>query len=274
MKEIQNKPFTFHLEALCEMNSAFVVRVSCSNRFSEIKSRGIGIVEVALPLSHKWTVVSLDMKQLLKLVGRDFYCVKSIRLCANLLVRNVYSSSISYNSNTFPKSINFPTKSKSVWEDHYDFTWFPQRPIDAHLKENISQMSNVASVTSSAGSTKEVSKEVQPEPWLHLSAVIGFTSPEEKGAIRWSYDGNSLIYPSSCNIIVVTGSEQKILHGHTSNVNCLGVAQTQAPPMELIASSEAGKNPLIRLWDLSTGRCVGLTTGMHAICYSFSCIYQ
>lgn len=93
-----------------------VVRVSFSNLFKEFKStatwlqfpfvcevgasgRGNGRVarEGLCPLAPRWTCLQLDLRDTLLLyLNRRYGHLKSVRLCASLLVRNLYTSDLSF----------------------------------------------------------------------------------------------------------------------------------------------------------------------------------
>jgi len=56
------------------------------------------------PVSTRWTVLCLDMMQILNLyLSRRYSYLKSIRLCANISVRNLFTSDTLYQ----PGSMSF-----------------------------------------------------------------------------------------------------------------------------------------------------------------------
>ena len=53
------------------------------------------------PISMRWTVLCLDLHgTLLTYLNRNYTYIKSIRLCANMLVKNIYTSSSEYDPGT------------------------------------------------------------------------------------------------------------------------------------------------------------------------------
>jgi len=49
------------------------------------------------PVSTRWTVLCLDMMQILNIyLNRRYSYLKSIRLCANISVRNIFTSDTLY----------------------------------------------------------------------------------------------------------------------------------------------------------------------------------
>ena len=51
--------------------------------------------------------------------------IKSIQLCGNLLIRNLFSSNLLYDIITLPRDIAFPLRRGHSWFDFYDWWSFP-----------------------------------------------------------------------------------------------------------------------------------------------------
>ncbi|XP_060030083.1 WD repeat-containing protein 90 [Erinaceus europaeus] len=151
------KHFLIHLDVAAEDGQ--VVRVSFSNLFKEFKStatwlqfpfvcevgasgRGNGRVarEGLPPLAPRWTCLQLDLRDTLLLyLNRRYGHLKSVRLCASLLVRNLYTSDLSFDPavtvvearraklavTPVPREMAFPVPSGESWHDRYVHVRFP-----------------------------------------------------------------------------------------------------------------------------------------------------
>jgi len=119
-KPIATKHFVVHIDAAT--NDGIVVRISFSNLFKEFKSTSTwlqfpfisnpvpGSVEAvtaaALPLkskagttptSSRWTLLCIDLHYMLSVyLNRKYAYIKTIRLCANMLVKNMFTSDTKY----------------------------------------------------------------------------------------------------------------------------------------------------------------------------------
>jgi hypothetical protein len=57
---------------------------------------------------HKWTVFALDLAAVVDVyMNRRFACVKSIRACSNLYLRNVFTSHTLFTPETLPHQFAF-----------------------------------------------------------------------------------------------------------------------------------------------------------------------
>ena len=91
---------------------------------------------------------------------------------------------------------------------------------------------------------------------LKVNTLIGYNS----NVVKFSADGQSVIYPCATSIILTdvenpSGHNQRILAGHTNKVNCLALNYAEGT-RKILASTEEGRNPLIRIWDIESGHVV------------------
>ncbi|NP_001157238.1 WD repeat-containing protein 90 [Mus musculus] len=169
-RPVPTKHFVIHLDVSTEDGQ--VIRVSFSNLFKEFKSsttwlqfpfvfetktprRGGDIwskrdglneglkrddlAGVALPRA-RWTCLQLDLRDILMFyLGRHYSHLKSIRLCASLLVRNLYTSDLCFDPavtvtearraklsvNPMPREMAFPVPKGESWHDNYIHVRFP-----------------------------------------------------------------------------------------------------------------------------------------------------
>ncbi|KAM4820254.1 WD repeat-containing protein 90 isoform 3-T3 [Thomomys bottae] len=146
------KHFAIHLDVSTEDGQ--VIRVSFSNLFKEFKSSATWLQfpfvfqartsdkEVAgvAPPGARWTCLQLDLRDLLLVyLSRRYGHLKSIRLCASLLVRNLFTSDLCFDPGItitearraklsvtpVPREMAFPVPKGDSWHDHYVHIRFP-----------------------------------------------------------------------------------------------------------------------------------------------------
>uniref|UniRef100_A0A8C3IR94 WD repeat-containing protein 90 n=1 Tax=Chrysemys picta bellii TaxID=8478 RepID=A0A8C3IR94_CHRPI len=160
-KPMPGKYFVVHLDVTTEDSQ--VVRISFSNLFKEFKSTATwlqfpficgaakgsvyectartskqDLVGVA-PANVRWTCLMLDLHYILSMyLNRRYSHLKSIKLCSNLLVKNVYTSDLLFEPGvTFsearqaklafhgispmPREMAFPVPKGENWHDRYDY---------------------------------------------------------------------------------------------------------------------------------------------------------
>eukprot|EP00795_Rhopilema_esculentum_P009071 gene9071-16723_t len=165
-KPIVTKYFVVHLDVATE--DGIIVRISFSNLFKEFKSTSTwlqfpfistpppGSVEEAtthkLPLSSKvgtapvtsrWTLFCMDLHYVLSVyLNRKYAYLKSLRLCANMMVKNVFTSDTNYQPGIsmkvarktglletgfipLPREMSFPSENFEDWKKRYDYVKFP-----------------------------------------------------------------------------------------------------------------------------------------------------
>ncbi|XP_045849111.1 WD repeat-containing protein 90 isoform X2 [Meles meles] len=114
-----------------------------------------------------------------------------------------------------------------------------------------------------------VHKSLLPDPVLRLKGVIGFGGHTTKWAL-WTKDGAAVVYPCHAVIVVLhlNTREQRCFLGHTDKVSALALAGSGL----LLASAQARRPSMLRLWDFQTGECLSLFQSPgHAFCsLSFS----
>ncbi|NXI39050.1 WDR90 protein, partial [Galbula dea] len=162
-KPMPHKHFTVHLDVATEEKQ--VVRISFSTLFKEFKStptwlqfpflcgaaRGSAVDNLmarrdlmgAAPADVRWTCLVLDLQSILSLyLSRRYSHLKSVKLCSNLLVKNLCTSDLVFDPGvTFsearqadlacrgvapmPREMAFPVPRGKNWHDLYDYIRFP-----------------------------------------------------------------------------------------------------------------------------------------------------
>ncbi|XP_029954629.1 WD repeat-containing protein 90 [Salarias fasciatus] len=179
-KPTPGKYFVVHLDVAAE--EGVVVRISFSNMFKEFKSTATwlqfpflcgaakdsvydntsksarhGLVGPA-PSSVRWTCLMLDLQHTLSAyVNRCYSHLKSIRLCANMSVKNVFTTDLlldpgisfsearvmglasALGTGPIPREMSFPVPKGCFWHDLYDHIRFPSEgtkvPFDSIQKD-------------------------------------------------------------------------------------------------------------------------------------------
>ncbi|CAN9508568.1 unnamed protein product [Ophioblennius macclurei] len=174
------KYFVVHLDVAAE--AGVVVRISFSNMFKEFKSSATwlqfpflcgaakdsvydctsrsarqGLVGPA-PSSVRWTCLMLDLQQTLSVfVNRCYSHLKSVRLCANMSVKNMFTTDLlldpgisfsearlmglasALGTGPIPREMSFPVPKGCYWHDLYDHIRFPSEgtkaPFDSIQKD-------------------------------------------------------------------------------------------------------------------------------------------
>ncbi|NXW41311.1 WDR90 protein, partial [Nyctiprogne leucopyga] len=164
-RPLPRKHFLVHLDVTTEENQ--VVRISFSNLFKEFKSTATWLqfpfvcraakdpacdhtartgrrdLLGAAPTDMRWTCLVLDLRSILSLyLSRRYSHLKSIKLCCNLLVKNLCTSDLVFDPGlTFskarqsdlachgiapmPREMAFPVPKGESWHDLYDYIRFP-----------------------------------------------------------------------------------------------------------------------------------------------------
>lgn len=136
--EVQLDPrkyFVVHLDVVTR--DKFTTRVSISNLFKNAPvqqgriPRGSGVQLPYRATSTRWTVLAVDLGAIASPYTRAPYeSLKAVQLCANMAVRNVFTSDEKYSLRTLPRDmcLSHAVDPTSL----YDFAWLPGEPRDAH----------------------------------------------------------------------------------------------------------------------------------------------
>ncbi|XP_076793216.1 WD repeat-containing protein 90 isoform X2 [Arvicanthis niloticus] len=151
-RPLPTKHFVIHLDL--STKDCQVIRVSFSNLFKEFKSSATWLqfpfafetktprrdLAGVRPPRARWTCLQVDLRDILMFyLSRHYGHLKSIRLCASLLVRNLYTSDLCFDPavtitearraklsvNPMPREMAFPVPKGESWHDHYIHIRFP-----------------------------------------------------------------------------------------------------------------------------------------------------
>ncbi|NWQ91109.1 WDR90 protein, partial [Burhinus bistriatus] len=217
------KHFVVHLDVATEEN--LVVRISFSTLFKEFKStatwlqfpflcraakgsacdstarRGEERLMGAAPADTRWTCLVLDLHSILSLyLSRRYSHLKSIKLCSNLLVKNLCTSDLVFDPGvTFsegrqaelachgvapmPREMAFPVPKGEKWHDLYDYIRFPSE--ESKLLYDSIQKSCPGPVAVSEDSIRQLPQPVTLTKAVRdrLSLIHQITSPKAVSAL-------------------------------------------------------------------------------------------
>lgn len=145
-RPLPSKYFVVHVEVTTV--NGLVVRISFSNLFKEFKSTSTWLQFPFVTGSDKentggtnvtrWTLLALDLRAVLsKYVHAKYANLKNIKLCSNLLVKNVFTSDIEFfplvgsgkdketHMQALPREMAFPLARGQEFSDNYDHIRFP-----------------------------------------------------------------------------------------------------------------------------------------------------
>uniref|UniRef100_A0A3Q2NPU8 WD repeat-containing protein 90 n=1 Tax=Fundulus heteroclitus TaxID=8078 RepID=A0A3Q2NPU8_FUNHE len=282
------KYFMVHLDVAVEEGQ--VVRISFSNMFKEFKSTATWLQFPFLclvgpaPPSVRWTCLVMDLRFTLSVyLNRHHSHLKSVKLCANMLVKNMFTSELlldpakqrglssSQGTGPIPREMSFPVPKGSCWNDLYDHIKFPSEgtklPFDSIQKQDLNPKNDV-NVKKNVFCFS-LHQNLLPDPILRLSRVIGFGGATTRHAL-WTKSGDAVVYP--CHAIIVSmkiaTNEQRFFVGHTDKISALAFNGGST----LLASAQSGSSSVVRLWSYSRGSCLSTirTHGRSLCCLSFS----
>ncbi|XP_053413027.1 WD repeat-containing protein 90 isoform X3 [Nycticebus coucang] len=155
-RPLRSKHFVIHLDVSTEDSQ--VIRVSFSSLFKEFKSTATWLqfpfvfeartsrrdLAGVAPAGTRWTFLQLNLQDILLLyLNHSYSHLKSVRLCASLLVRNLYTSDLCFDPAAsvtgarqaklpiipVPREMAFPVPKGENWHDHYAHVRFPSNGV-------------------------------------------------------------------------------------------------------------------------------------------------
>ncbi|XP_020493168.2 WD repeat-containing protein 90 [Labrus bergylta] len=217
------KYFVVHLDVSAEEGQ--VVRISFSNMFKEFKSTATwlqfpflcgaakdsvyessaksarhGLVGPA-PSSVQWTCLMLDLQYTLSVyLDRRYSNLKSIKLCANMAVKNMFTSDLlldpgvsfseaklmglssSDGTGPIPREMSFPVPKGGSWHDVYEYIRFPSEgtklPFDSIQKDDSRPDSRCLSKTRNSTRKESCSVNLSKPVQDRVSLIQQITTPK------------------------------------------------------------------------------------------------
>ncbi|XP_041672355.1 WD repeat-containing protein 90 isoform X2 [Cheilinus undulatus] len=222
-KPTPGKYFVVHMDVAAEEGQ--VIRISFSNMFKEFKSTATwlqfpflcgaakdsvyestaksarhGLVGPA-PSSVRWTCLMLDLEYILSVyLNRCYSHLKSIKLCANMAVKNMFTSDLlldpgvtfseaklmglssSQGTGPIPREMSFPVPKGGSWHDFYDYIRFPSKgtklPFDSIQKDDSRLESTCISKSRSPARTESCSVDLSKSVQGRVSLIQQITTPK------------------------------------------------------------------------------------------------
>uniref|UniRef100_A0A8C4E682 WD repeat-containing protein 90 n=1 Tax=Dicentrarchus labrax TaxID=13489 RepID=A0A8C4E682_DICLA len=310
------KYFVVHLDVSAEEGQ--VVRISFSNMFKEFKSTPTWLQFPFLcgaakdsvyestaksarhgkiyshtylvgpaPTSVRWTCLMLDLQYTLSVyLNRCYSHLKSVKLCANMAVKNMLTSDLLLDPgelSPMPRDMSFPVPKGTSWHDLYDYIRFPSEgtklPFDSFQKGNPRPEASNFMVTleslfillysqfvctpvphpvhlSSSKVTRQQVRDEDSEEAHYRSLPLLFFSPSTTKCALWTKSGDAVVYP--CHAIIVSmkisSYQQRFFIGHTDKVSTL----TFNGNTTLLASAQTGNHSVVRVWNYHKGTCLAM----------------
>uniref|UniRef100_A0A665V876 WD repeat-containing protein 90 n=1 Tax=Echeneis naucrates TaxID=173247 RepID=A0A665V876_ECHNA len=312
-RPMPGKYFVVHLDVAAEEGQ--VVRISFSNMFKDFKSTATwlqfpflcgaakdsvyestaktarqGKIHVyacllgPAPTSVRWTCLMLDLQYILSLyLNRCYSHLKTIKLCANMAVKNMFTSDLVLDPgelSPMPREMSFPAPKGGSWHDLYDYikygyltresnmnhlfphtrfypfivnpplTWFDfYNIIQEEVLWKATQKNQIYCDLCQCGC------KLLPDPILKLNRIIGFGGGTTKYAL-WTKSGDAVVYP--CHAIIVSmkisSNQQRFFIGHTDKVSALAFNGNTT----LLASAQTGNHSVVRVWNYQKGNCLAM----------------
>lgn len=137
MQQIKNKEFFIHIDLM--MQDCNKIVMSLSNTYKQLNFER-NKIKVPLKLKEDvWTVINLDVHGIcgtLKAMPkvnihnqRPATEITAIRICANINIKNVYSSSNDYAPDKLPKEMGFLHVSFQEWSKMYSYVVIPEKAL-------------------------------------------------------------------------------------------------------------------------------------------------
>lgn len=132
---VQSTPLAFHLDLKMVKPVTHNIRISASNLYKQVSTQNGFVMQLPLSLDiNRWTVVVLDLYSLLKTSNllpptyaiEGSYEIQTITLCANSIMRGVYTSDNQYDFVTLPMDLRFKFSFDiSRWPEHFAWLELP-----------------------------------------------------------------------------------------------------------------------------------------------------
>uniref|UniRef100_A0A673Z2W4 WD repeat-containing protein 90 n=1 Tax=Salmo trutta TaxID=8032 RepID=A0A673Z2W4_SALTR len=255
------KHFVVHLDIAAEEGQ--VIRVSFSNLFKEFKSTATwlqfpflcgffywpGLVGPA-PSTVRWTCLMMDLQYVLSVyLNRRHSHLKTVKLCANMSVKNMFTSDLqaglasSLGTGPMPREMSFPVPKGGSWHDLYDYIRWVASPGWPSNGRKLNCKS------------ERLPGLLHPDPILRLNKIIGFGGATMKCAL-WTKSGDTVVYP--CHAIIVSmkisSGQQRFFIGHTDKVSAL----TFNGNSTVLASAQTGIQSVVRVWNYLKASCLAM----------------
>ncbi|MGH0128105.1 UNVERIFIED_CONTAM: hypothetical protein FKN15_033205 [Acipenser sinensis] len=287
-KPIPDKHFVVHLDVATEDGQ--VIRISFSNLFKEFKStatwlqfpflcgaakgsvyestartarQGKDLVGPA-PASVRWICLMMDLQYVLSMyLNRRYSHLKSIKLCASMLLKNLFTSdllidpgltfieakqagAVMQGSGPMPREMCFPVPKGGSWHDLYDYIRFPsdggKMPFDSIQKGQATAGPTHSNVVRELPRNVNLSKPVQDR----VSLIQQITSPKPvrsmPAASQKASPGQSLLNSADYQPQTTGPTHSNVVRELPRNVNLSKPVQDRVSLIQQITSPKPSRS--------------------------------
>jgi hypothetical protein len=131
---VSSSPFSFHID-LKLADRTHGLRISASNLYKQVSTQNNFAIQLPVSVDiDRWTVIVLDLVNILRMsrllpnsyIIEDSFQVKGITLCANSVVRGVFTSDNEYDFVTLPPDMRFKFSFDiNRWPDYFKWIDLP-----------------------------------------------------------------------------------------------------------------------------------------------------
>ena len=274
--------FTIHLEvSSADRNTT---RISFSNLFKTKPCTATPqTIQIPLQLQESgWKIVAIDLADAMLLsTSSPFESLKSVQLCSNLHVRNLFTSDNFYSWTTLPREmLLFNSKSQIEKNDimwllkdvsdtgnakdsgipvHQSRDRLPVPVKPRSIKATGRRFSTFQSDKPKKADPKSAngfflqSKHFKRNPYLSLDRINAFEG-RNPSVLKWVPEKNEIVYAYKSTVISMSTDDmkQRFFFGHDAPIQSI----VMSADGDILVSAQEGNVALIRIWEYSTGRCL------------------
>eukprot|EP00761_Pharyngomonas_kirbyi_P010262 gb/GECH01010281.1/.p1 GENE.gb/GECH01010281.1/~~gb/GECH01010281.1/.p1 ORF type:complete len:1579 (+),score=236.81 gb/GECH01010281.1/:1-4737(+) len=244
-KPAPSKNYIIHLDVLT--SDMLVKRISISNIRKETKKTAS---DVMIPFqTSEWTTLALDLSKAMSIYHQATYkCLKSIKTCCSLSLRDVVVSDNVYGYDSCPLDL----KIKNLTEDSW--VWLTEKPSSKVHEDNTVSDMYKREITKKKNTQLKQRKpkskisNSDSHPILQCKKIFGNVETGS-GCIEWCNEGSCIVH-SIRNIIILMNIETEQQHFfYTRNSKHVKELKINAEGT-ILAAATKGKKGTVELWNL------------------------
>ncbi len=169
------------------MQFPYVIQAPKGTVFEKLETTAKDLSGAAPPVT-KWTVLCVDLINLTQVyANRTFHYIRSFKICANVLAKNVITSDLLYEPGVthaearlkgvyaFPRELSYPYEKFDNWSLIYDYVCFPSESFKKPF-DSVGQSRILANLSAFSNTDKDVPKRVVPKQ-VHTQVAISNSVP-------------------------------------------------------------------------------------------------
>ena len=185
---VTDKTYSLHVDI--DTATGEVVRLSLGNTYRKVKlyrNAAGPVIQHPMPkeMAGRWTIVAVDIPAVLAKFANTnslhFKAIRGVQVCACSMLRNIYTSTEVYTTDSLPRDMRLPVPGAESWADLYQWYWIAAEPRKAPQK--------VLRPARIAKPAAQPPKPALPKPaQLDLLRTVGY-SGERARVLLWSHNG-------------------------------------------------------------------------------------